>query len=84
LALLLTYTPLIVLAPVGLWRFRHLGWPIWLCLLPAIYLTSLHVVFVSSIRYRGPAMLPLIVLGAAAISRVEGMTNFESQMSKDH
>jgi 4-amino-4-deoxy-L-arabinose transferase-like glycosyltransferase len=83
LALLLTYTPLIVLALVGLWRFRHLGWPIWLCVLPAIYLTCLHVVFVSSIRYRGPAMLPLIVLAAAAIPWSGPMTNVESQMSKE-
>jgi len=84
LALFVTYTPLVVLALVGLWRYRHLGWPIWLCVLPAIYLTCLHVVFVSSIRYRGPAMLPLIVLAAATITRSMPMTNVETQLTTDH
>jgi 4-amino-4-deoxy-L-arabinose transferase-like glycosyltransferase len=84
LALLCTYTPLMVLALVGLWRNRRRGWPIWLCVLPAIYLTCLHVVFVSSIRYRGPAMLPLIVVAAAAIVRARStMTTVESQMPKE-
>ncbi|HEY2412201.1 MAG TPA: glycosyltransferase family 39 protein [Pirellulaceae bacterium] len=67
LALLLTYTPLIVLAIFGVWRFSRRGWPYVLCWLPAIYLTCLHVIFVSSIRYRQPAMLPLIILAAGML-----------------
>ena len=66
LAVLLGYTPLAVLGGWGFarnWRRDHLCW---LCLLPAVYFTCLHVVFVSSIRYREPAMLPWIVLAAAA------------------
>jgi len=70
LALLLTYTPVIVLAMVGVWRFSRRGWPYILCWLPAIYLTCLHVIFVSSIRYRQPAMLPLIILAAGIISEM--------------
>jgi hypothetical protein len=35
-----------------------------LCCLPAVYLTLLHVVFVSSLRYRDPAMLALLALAA--------------------
>lgn len=64
LLLALSYTPVVVLAAIGAWRFAGRGWPYLLCLLPAFYFTLLHVVFVSSIRYREPAMLPLIVLAA--------------------
>jgi len=63
----LTYLPLISLALWGLWRHRTGGWETWICLLPAIYFTLLHVIFVSSLRYRQPVMLPLLVLAAAAL-----------------
>jgi hypothetical protein len=68
LALALSYTPLFVLAAVGLWRFGRRDWPYVLCALPAIYFTCLHVIFVSSIRYRQPAMLVLIVLAAGIVA----------------
>jgi 4-amino-4-deoxy-L-arabinose transferase-like glycosyltransferase len=67
LALAATYAPTILLSLIGVWRFRSRGWPYLLCLLPAIYFTLLHCIFVSSIRYRQPAMLPLIVLAAAVV-----------------
>jgi 4-amino-4-deoxy-L-arabinose transferase-like glycosyltransferase len=63
-----TYTPVILLALAGAWRYGGKGWPYMLCILPAIYFTFLHVIFVSSIRYRQPAMLPLIVLAAGFVS----------------
>jgi hypothetical protein len=68
LILALTYTPVMVLALIGVWRFARRDWPHLLCVLPALYFTCLHVVFVSSIRYRQPAMLPLIVLAAAVMT----------------
>ncbi len=67
LAVLFTYTPLLIFAIMGAWRTFSLGWPYILCWLPAVYLTMLHVVFVSSIRYREPAMLALLALAAAEI-----------------
>jgi hypothetical protein len=67
-----TYMPLMVAAGWGLYCHRHRGWPCLLCVLPALYLALLHLVFVSSIRYREPAMLPLIVLAAAACHRDTG------------
>jgi 4-amino-4-deoxy-L-arabinose transferase-like glycosyltransferase len=67
LILAATYTPVILLALSGAWRHARRDWPYLLCVLPAIYFTCLHAIFVSSIRYRQPAMLPLIVLAAAAV-----------------
>ena len=61
----LAYLPLLILSCVGAWKFARLDHPTIICLLPAFYLTGLHVIFVSSIRYRQPAMLVLIVLAAA-------------------
>ncbi len=66
LAVFFTYTPLLILAIMGAWRTVGRGWPYILCCLPAVYLTLLHVVFVSSIRYRDPAMLALLALAAGA------------------
>jgi len=60
------YVPVMILAAIGVWWFVRRGWPYAMCLLPALYFTGLHVVFVSSIRYRQPAMLTLIVLAAGA------------------
>ena len=68
LAMAFTYVPVMILAILGVARTIRCGWPYTLCWLPAIYFTALHAVFVSSIRYRQPAMLPLIVLAAGAIT----------------
>jgi hypothetical protein len=62
------YIPVLICGIWGLGRFARRGWPYVLCALPAVYFTMLHVVFVSSIRYRQPAMLTLIVLAAGAIA----------------
>ena len=62
-----SYLPLMGLALWGVWRHRTGGWGICICLLPAVYFTLLHVIFVSSLRYRQPAMLPLLVLAAAVL-----------------
>jgi hypothetical protein len=62
------YTPLFVLGVWGTWKFRRCGWPVALCLLPACYFTVLHMVFVSSIRYRQPAMLTVIVIAAGGLA----------------
>jgi 4-amino-4-deoxy-L-arabinose transferase-like glycosyltransferase len=70
LILAASYSPVMLLAFVGAWQFARRDWPYLLCLLPAVYFTCLHVVFVSSIRYRQPAMLPLIVLAAAVVARL--------------
>ncbi len=67
LALCSTYVPVLLLALYGACLFLDRGWPYTLCLLPAVYFTCLHMVFVGSIRYRQPAMLPLIAIAAGAL-----------------
>jgi 4-amino-4-deoxy-L-arabinose transferase-like glycosyltransferase len=61
------YVPLGVAGAVGFWCWGRRGWPFVLCGFPVLYFTGLHVVFVSSIRYREPAMLVWSVLAAAAL-----------------
>ncbi len=68
LAVLVSYVPLMLLAGMGLRRAAGCGWPGVLCWLPAVYFTLLHTVFVSSIRYRQPALLGLVVLAAGYLA----------------
>jgi len=67
-AIAVGFIPLIVFGLWGAATKIHHGWPLILCLLPALYFTLLHMVFVSSIRYRQPAMLLILVIAAAALS----------------
>jgi hypothetical protein len=68
LAVGLAYPPVLLLAlGAGCRAIRRQQWDWLLLWAPAVYLTLLHVVFVSSLRYRMPAMLPLMVLAAAAL-----------------
>ncbi|MDZ4779334.1 MAG: glycosyltransferase family 39 protein [Planctomycetia bacterium] len=67
-AILLSYGPILALAIIGAVRYLPRGWPYILCVLPAVYFTLLHTIFVSSLRYREPAMFGLIVLAAAVLS----------------
>jgi 4-amino-4-deoxy-L-arabinose transferase-like glycosyltransferase len=59
--------PVYVLAIVGWVRHRRQvsGW--YLLLVPAVYITLLHMVFVGSVRYRYPAMPEIMVLAGAAV-----------------
>ncbi|MBN2216215.1 MAG: glycosyltransferase family 39 protein [Pirellulales bacterium] len=85
LVVMLTYVPVLILGILGAVGTLRRGLPYWLCWLPAVYFTLLHVVFVSSIRYRQPAMLGLIVLAAGLIAarrREEASTEGCSRWSR--
>jgi hypothetical protein len=69
LGVAIAFLPLLVLGIVGLLRFSRGQFDYWLCALPAVYFTLLHMVFVSSIRYREPAMFGLMVLAAGVLTR---------------
>lgn len=58
------------LAAWGAVQFSRYPAVVMICVLPAIYFTLLHLVFVSSLRYRLPAIPGLIVLGSAAVTRL--------------
>lgn len=60
-----SFIPVAVTSFYGIVHFSRQGVLYFLCWLPALYFTMLHTIFVSSIRYRQPAMLPLIVLATA-------------------
>ncbi len=62
------YVPILMTALWGCWKCRRRAWPYWLVMAPAVYLTALHVVFVSSIRYRQPAVLVMCVLSGAVLA----------------
>ncbi|WP_254509706.1 ArnT family glycosyltransferase [Anatilimnocola floriformis] len=66
LMLLVSFVPAMILMAIGTYRSRQHGWIILLLWLPAVYFTLLHMIFVSSIRYRQPALIPLLVLAAVA------------------
>ena len=68
LVVLAGYAPLLLAGVGGAWRFARRGWPWRCCVLPALYFTALHMVFVGSIRYRQPAMLALLVLAAGWVA----------------
>ena len=64
LLVLASYLPILGMAVAGAWRFAGRQRSCWLLTLPAVYFTLLHMIFVSSIRYRQPAMLALIVVAS--------------------
>jgi hypothetical protein len=60
--------PVLVLAAVGLWTLRDRVRIALVLLLPAMYWTALHCVFVGSLRYRQPAMPFVQILAALGLA----------------
>ena len=62
------YLPIVLTGLVGAIIFARRGWVYLLLALPLIYFCLLHLVFVSSIRYRQPPMLALAILSAGLLA----------------
>ena len=62
------YFVVVCTAILGTWRIRRDGWERLILVTPAIYFSLMHMVFVSSIRYRQPAMILLAVLAASYLA----------------
>lgn len=63
-----TFLPVLIFSFLGIIAHSHRGWAYLLLVLPAIYLTVIHCVFVASLRYREPAVLAMIPLAVAGAS----------------
>ena len=72
LLIVITYVPVLIGAIGGIGVTWKRGFPFWLCWIPAIYFTALHLIFVSSLRYRVPAMLLLAILAGIFFTRETG------------
>lgn len=59
---------LVVTAGYGVWVERRAFWFVFLCTLPIVYFTGIHLWFVSSLRYRLPAEYPLAVLSGIGLA----------------
>lgn len=64
------FIPLVALAVCGAWSGRRRFWPLALTAGPILYFTAIHIVFVSSLRYRLPAEYPLAILAAAGLNHL--------------
>ncbi len=62
--------PMYLFAIWGLQTLRRDHWRLLLTLGPLLYFAALHMVFVSSLRYRLPAEYPLLVLSAVGLLTV--------------
>jgi len=79
LMLMVSFVPAMILAAIGTYRSWEQGWIVLLLWLPAIYFTLLHMIFVSSIRYRQPALIPPLVLAAVAVAWLSTLRSTKTQ-----
>lgn len=70
LTVMLSYVPVLLCAIAGTYREKEKGFSFVILWVPAIYLTLLHMIFVSSLRYRTPAMLILAIPAALLVANI--------------
>jgi 4-amino-4-deoxy-L-arabinose transferase-like glycosyltransferase len=69
----LWFIPLCVTAAIGLWSIRRDLWGLLIVAGPIVYFCLLHLLFVSSLRYRLPAEYPLLAASAIGIQRMAAL-----------
>lgn len=62
------YLPILLTGLIAAVVYLRRGWPYLLLALPLFYFCCLHMVFVSSIRYRQPPMLAIAILSAGLLA----------------
>lgn len=68
------YVPVLALTVAEMRSARPWKWNAVLIVSPALYLTALHVVFVSSVRYREPGVMVWLVMAGAQLAALLGRT----------
>jgi hypothetical protein len=63
-AVFCSFSPVFILGLCGVIGSFRRSFDVQLLWMPAVYITALHIIFVSSIRYRCPAMLGFAILAA--------------------
>ncbi|GAA4423153.1 ArnT family glycosyltransferase [Bremerella cremea] len=76
------YLPLVLTGIAGAICFARRGCVYLLLALPIVYFCCLHLVFVSSIRYRQPPMLALVVLSAGLLASWLGQKSSDDPASE--
>lgn len=66
------FVPVLALALRGVWLRRRDAWLLLIAGGPVLYFCALHLLFVSSLRYRLPAEYPLLVLSAIGLLGAAG------------
>ncbi len=65
--LCLWYIPIFMLAAAGAWAVRRRPGPAGLILIPILYFTAMHAIFLGSVRYRVPVMPLVFVLAGLGV-----------------
>ncbi len=74
--------PVFLLAARGVWETWEEIWSIVICLGPILYFSDLHMIFVSSLRYRLPAEAPMLVLSAIGVLSI--IAKVKNQNAEGH
>lgn len=67
--LTLWYVPMFILAIMGLWRYPIRTPLFGILLVPIVYSTCMHAVFIGSVRYRVPVMPLVVILAAIGVAQ---------------